>query len=558
VPGKPASVKAGAFARVTAANLNVRSGPGTGYGIVSTAHAGDVVYVLEGPVSADDARWFRVQYGFGEWPSAEYPLIAWMAASQSGSSMMAPRQAPTVTKLSPFVRQTDRTARFSPNGDGVQDGATVDYALKASATAARLDVLDASGAVVRSVALGAQGAGANSATWNGRVTGGAWAPAGSYLLRVTATDIGGADHTGPVATLSQAALRRWGVVADLAAPAASGSPRRGAEMVPAKSSARVTFSEPVSSLSGATVQLRVNDVAVSAAVTAAADGTSATVTPLSPLPVNASLRLWLSDQLRDRAGNPLSTDGWGFRTAPGTVLSPSRGGRLAPGAQRGYAIAQDGDLRRTQRIVLRHARFFPVGQRATLPNLPGRWLLAEGGPLAGMWVRESATAQLHGFVERVGYGDGVPLRLRPGVHVGLRFTLGGDVRATRSMTATSTAAVTADARAIINGQPYWRINGGRLDGFWLAESAAAFKPGSIERLELPTMPTLDIARGSYTGYRYNLRGAVLGSETVHYATTRSISVSAWRIVNGRPHFLVGSGGLKGTWLPESNATRLHV
>jgi hypothetical protein len=29
-------------------------------------------------------------------------------------------------------------------------------------------------------------------------------------------------------------------------------------------------------------------------------------------------------------------------------------------------------------------------------------------------------------------------------------------------------------------------------------------------------------------------------------------------VNGRAHFLVGSGALSGTWLPESSATGLHV
>ena len=37
VPGKPAKVKAGAFARVSAPTLNIRSGPGTTYGIVDGA-----------------------------------------------------------------------------------------------------------------------------------------------------------------------------------------------------------------------------------------------------------------------------------------------------------------------------------------------------------------------------------------------------------------------------------------------------------------------------------------------------------------------------------------
>ena len=123
VPGKPISVKAGAFARVSACHPECPLGTGYAYGIVDGAVAGDVVYVLEGPVAAGGYQWFRVQYGFSEWPSAEFPRIAWMAGSQSGTAMLAPRPAPTVTRLSPFVNQTGNTARFSPNGDGVLDTA---------------------------------------------------------------------------------------------------------------------------------------------------------------------------------------------------------------------------------------------------------------------------------------------------------------------------------------------------------------------------------------------------------------------------------------------------
>jgi spore germination protein YaaH len=558
VPGKPANVKPGAFARVSASTLNIRSGPGTEYGIVDGAVAGDVVYVLEGPVAAGGYQWFRVQYGFSEWPSADFARIAWMAGSQAGTAMLAPRLAPTVTRLSPFVSQTGQTDRFSPNGDAVQDSAQVQYTLKEAATAVKLDVLNAAGAVVRSVALGSQGAGANSATWNGRLTGGAWAPAGSYLLRVTATDPAGVDHAGPAAGFSRAALSRWGVVSDLAAPNATGSPRRGAEMVPAKSGAMLTFSEPISGLSTATVQLQVGGAPVAADVKVAPDGRSASLTPQAPLPVNATVRVWLSKQLRDWAGNPVSPTGWGFRTAPGTVYRPSRGGSMASGPQRGYAIAQDGDLRRLDGAMLAHSRSFRVGQRATVPNLPGRWLLAETGPLAGRWLRESGRAHLDGFVERTGYPVSVELRLRSAVHLGRRFTADGDVRATRSLSVTTATSVTADARAIINGRPNWHITGGRLDGYWLAESAVAFRPGSIERMGLPGAPSIDLGPGTYTGYRYSATGAVTGSPTVRYGTARVVTVTAWKIVNGRPHFLVGSGALAGTWLPESSATRLHV
>jgi hypothetical protein len=142
--------------------------------------------------------------------------------------------------------------------------------------------------------------------------------------------------------------------------------------------------------------------------------------------------------------------------------------------------------------------------------------------------------------------------------VGRRFTADGGVRATRSWMVTATTSVMADARAIINGRAYWHIGGGRLQGYWLAESAAAFKPGSIERMGLPSAPSIDLSPGTHTGYRYSAQGAVTGSQSVHYGATRSVTVTAWRIINGRAHFLVESGALAGMWLPESGATRLHV
>ena len=558
VPGKPATVRPDTFAVVKSSTLNVRSGPGTSYFIVATATKGDRVYVLEGPVASGGLAWFRVQYGFSEWPSADFPLIAWMAGSDADTTYLGPSVAPTTTKLSPFVRITARTAAFSPNGDGVQDGATVAYTLKHNATNVRLDVLNSNGSVVRSIALGGKAAGPNTAAWNGRTSSGSWSPAGQYLLRITAIDESGAAHTGPAPTISPAALGRWATLADLRRPTAAGTPRRGAEMVPAKSAALVRFSEPISGLSQANVQLRADGVALAADFQAGTDGLSASLTPSEPLPVGATIRIWLSNQLRDVAGNPLVGNGWTFQVAPGTVYAPARKGVLKAGVRFGYLIAQDGDLRRVERVRLSQTRSIALGQRAALPNLPGRWLLAESGALAGRWLRESPAAHVGGQVERINYSAGIGLRLRSATHVGYRFTVAGNVLQTRRMTVSQRTTATAVARAVINGRAYWRIANGRLDGYWLAESALAFKPGFVDRMNFSSPPQVDVSAGSHTGFVFSTRGVVKGTVTATYAQTRGLSVSAWAVINGRAHFLVGSGALAGTWLPESSATALHV
>jgi hypothetical protein len=329
-------------------------------------------------------------------------------------------------------------------------------------------------------------------------------------------------------------------------------------MVPAKTSASLSFSEPVAGLSRATIQLRVDGVPVSAKVHAGAGGQRANLVPDEPLPVGTRVSLWLSDQLRDAAGNGLTTAGWTFHTAPGTVYDPSRPGSISRGPRSGYRINQDGALLGVRTASLAETHRVSFGQRAMVPNLPGRWLLAETGALAGRWLRESPSAHLDGLAERRIYPPGLRIRARPATHVGYRFTVAGEVSESRTVTLAERKMIEADARAIINGRAYWRLAGGRLDGYWIAESKLASKPGVLGRMDFALPPEVDLAPGTHTAYRYSRRGLVIGSESISPARMRAVLVVAWAIVNGRRHYLVGSGGLAGYWLPESSVTPLHV
>ncbi len=71
-------------------------------------------------------------------------------------------------------------------------------------------MLDLVGTMVRTIDLGAQGSGSQSATWDGRSTGGSPAPEGSYLLRIVATEAGGAEHAAPAPEFGPPQLDTWG------------------------------------------------------------------------------------------------------------------------------------------------------------------------------------------------------------------------------------------------------------------------------------------------------------------------------------------------------------
>jgi hypothetical protein len=228
VPAQPASVVAGAFARVTTGALNVRSGAGTSFGIVGSLAAGSVVYVLDGPVASGDYQWYRVQYGFTEWPAAGYAQIGWVAAGSGSETYLAPAGPPTRVKLAPFVAGYAVTPSFLPTGPAPGNVATVSYSLSGPVAAARMEVVDAAGAVRRTIGLGSQAAGAHAVAWNGRSDGGSVLPAGRYLLRIVVSEAGGAAHAAPSPSTDAALVATLGTVLKLSPfTDIAGSPFRG-------------------------------------------------------------------------------------------------------------------------------------------------------------------------------------------------------------------------------------------------------------------------------------------------------------------------------------------
>jgi spore germination protein YaaH len=557
-PATPSNLRPDAFARVVATSLNVRSGPGTGYGAIATANQGDVVYVLEGPVASGGYDWYRVQYGFTEWPSADFPMIAWMAGRTSGSDLMVPTRAPSTTRLAPFVTQQSSGLRFSPNGDGVQDGAAVGFALQGPASAIRVDVLDAAGEVVRSFSDGARPTGSSTVGWNGRLGDGSWAPAGRYLLRIRATDADGTEHHAPAASFSSAALARWGVTADKQAPAVVGQPAGEDEMVPATQRVVVTFSEPMQGLNAVELRLFAGGDQLAANVRVRDDRLRAVLTPQQPLPTGVPVELRLGSGLRDRAGNPLVGHGWTFMTAPGVAYAPARPGRLEAGNRTGYAIAQNGDLVVADEATLTTARAARITQRATVPNLPGSWLYAESSPLAGHWLRETAGQHVLGETQRRVYARAQRVTMRAGMHVAYRFDSQGAITASRSLRLGATSAADSTARAVINGRTYWRLSSGPLAGYWLPQSANAYRRGFVGTMEFAALPRVRLVKGTYTGFQYTGHGGVSASVTSRLDAATTVRVSEWSVINGQAHFLVDSGSLAGTWIRETGRTSLVV
>jgi Bacterial Ig-like domain/FlgD Ig-like domain len=470
-----ATLAVGGFARVAVDSLNVRPGAGTGFGIVDALPAGSVIAVLGGPIDASGYSWYQVQFGFTEWPSAQYPRLGWVAAASGSTPYIVPTLTPAATRLSPAIGSYQVAPRqVSPDGDGINDSATVSVNLPLPASAARLDVIAANGAVVAGRDLGSLAAGLRQVTWDGRLSSGAWAGNGSYLLRLTASDANG-THLAPAAGVDPGVLAAWGVVVDLVPPSAAPGQVGANWSTTIKPS--VTFSEPVAGVDGSTFALvdSASGTRVSGTVSYVASTRTATLAPGVLLVPGRTYAASLTTNIRDAAGNRLPATGWTFTTtALVTSYSPTRSVTFLAGTYAGRRFDSAGNVIASKTYTLTKSSSAPTSQRnAAIAGQSGAWLYITAGIWAGYWVKESPSDYLPGVAASEHFA---PLRTASfaiGTYTGYRFdTAWSSVVATKTYSLARSSSASASSLAVINGRTYVLITNGIWAGYWIPMSSA--------------------------------------------------------------------------------------
>ncbi len=347
-----------------------------------------------------------------------------------------------------------------------------------------------------------------------------------------------------------------GTFIDDVAPAVTGlAPAPGAALVTAYERFTFSFTEPVTGVDASSVQLTNGAGTVHPAIVSYdAARRAAVVTPTSPLPASARVYLQLSAAVVDLGGNPLTTRAWSMTTANGLVFAPARRVWLAAGSHTGYAVAGNGSIRASKTVVLVRESGAHVGQRSTLPGLPGFWLHVEDGIWAGMWIAESPTRRLLG-----GMPDrdlATTISTLPGSHRIVRLDADAAVIQRRVVTLGS-ATRSVDRRAMIDGRPYLHLAGGSYDGYWLAETAIAYRPGIVDRFDFGRQRRVIIAIGTHTGTTRAANGTVTGTKTDTLRTASGASAAAFAVINGRPYLWIVNGIWANTWLPAEVVERFE-
>jgi hypothetical protein len=145
------------------------------------------------------------------------------------------------------------------------------------------------------------------------------------------------------------------------------------------------------------------------------------------------------------------------------------------------------------------------------------------------------------------------LAMMPGRHHGFRFSASGRVVAHRIVTLDHAARPGVCRRERIRGRAgiWFRITGGPLRGFWVAEDPArAYLPGRLATLVYRPFRAATLPAGrTFRGFDYGDDGNWSASRSVTAADDLAASVEARATINGVPHLLMSGGQLAGLWVP---------
>jgi uncharacterized protein YkwD len=139
-----------------------------------------------------------------------------------------------------------------------------------------------------------------------------------------------------------------------------------------------------------------------------------------------------------------------------------------------------------------------------------------------------------------------------GTHTGYRFR-NGTVSYSKSARLYSGSSAPISERRSINGRVYFYVSSGVWAGYWVPESRYVYLPGFAAHVSYATPRRLAFTASTFTGYRYDSAGRVVGRRKVTLPQPSGASGSARAIINGRPHFYVTNGVFAGYWVPDTAA-----
>jgi len=148
--------------------------------------------------------------------------------------------------------------------------------------------------------------------------------------------------------------------------------------------------------------------------------------------------------------------------------------RLEAGRHTGHAMnPTTGAISTSRAVAVSSPTTVQATQRAWVASRGGFFLRMSGGPLSGLWIRESIVAYVIGVVGQQSFSPERAIALPVGKVIGYTFDAGWKLSTAPILTVTTATSAPASMAAAINGTTYYRISGGPLANTWVPSGGSS-------------------------------------------------------------------------------------
>ena len=211
--------------------------------------------------------------------------------------------------------------------------------------------------------------------------------------------------------------------------------------------------------------------------------------------------------------------------------------RILPGTYEGRKFDVNGATLEVKPYTIPHESTVDADRRGTpLPD-QSTWWHVTNGVFAGYWVRETSSV----------YESFTPLkqmRILAGTHTGYRFDQNGTVTNKLERAISKDSGSDLRGRMQLRGQPYWLVDEGIWEDFWVPESAVAY-----ERFDAPV--SVFFRQGPHTGHEFDAKGTSIKRHDQTLSTDSSTSASGRVDITGTTYWLIDRGAFANMWVPSS-------
>lgn len=149
------------------------------------------------------------------------------------------------------------------------------------------------------------------------------------------------------------------------------------------------------------------------------------------------------------------------------------------------------------------------------------------------------------------YSPDRPMVFAKGTHTAYKLSSTGQVLGSKAVTFSSRTRAESTGRAKVDRKAYLKVTTGPLAGYWVRESPKSFVRGMTQKRTFSSPKALSIAKGTYTGLKFDKLGRVTDRRKGTLAWNSGADASARAIINGRAYFLVKNGMWAGYWLRDN-------